>query len=268
MTSFSQELKAARASLGHKSARSFFDWLKASGISFNYSYYMRLEQGGLPSEKVAQELASALKGDWTDRLILAYCRTLFPKNSYLFSAEEKSTDTEASPTANEYEPTGQKELTVKQVAVIANSEANYHLFLISTLARKPIQEKELQKWFSAKTISLAVKQLEGAGLLRQTPKGFEGATVEARFPDAYNKELKDAFAKFDQWDESFGGQFAMEFVINKMLIRRVSGRYLVIIRKQLELLLELLRTSDEVDTRYNDTVLQLKVVLKQGKLPG
>jgi hypothetical protein len=265
MTSFSQELKAARASLGHKSARSFFDWLKEGGVSFNYSYYMRLEQGGLPSEKVAQELASVLKGEWNDRLILAYCRTLFPKNSYLFA---RASAAQPAVAVESYEPTGQKELTPKQVAVLASSEANYHLFLISTLARRPVQEGDLQKWFPAKTIQASLRQLEGAQIIRRVENGFEGATIEARFPEAYNKELKEAFQKFDHWDESFGGQFDLDFLMNKMLIRRVSGRYLLIIRRQMDLLLELLRSSDEVDTRYNDNVLQLKVVLRQGKLPG
>jgi len=207
-----------------------------------------------------------LKGEWNDRLILAYCRTLFPKNSYLFAARPAAA---ASPAPVEvYEPTGQKELTPKQVAVLAAAEANYHLFLISTLARKPVQESELQKWFPLKTIQASVKQLEAAGIIRRVEEGFEGATIEARFPEAYNKELKEAFAKFDRWDESFGGQFDLDFLMNKMLIRRVSGRYLLIIRRQMDLLLELLRSSDEVDTRYNDNVLQLKVVLRQGKLPG
>jgi hypothetical protein len=60
----------------------------------------------------------------------------------------------------------------------------------------------------------------------------------------------------------------LDLLVNKMIIRRVSGRYLVIIRKQLEVLFELVKSSDETDIRFNDQVLQLKVALRQGKLPG
>ena len=59
-----------------------------------------------------------------------------------------------------------------------------------------------------------------------------------------------------------------EQLINKMIVRRVSGRYLALVRKQIDVLFELTKTSDEVDSRYNENVLQLKVSLRQGKLPG
>ncbi len=264
MEGFSQELKKARVSLGHKTARSFFDWLKERGASFNYSYYMRLEQGGIPSEKVVQELAQILKGEWTDRLILAYCRSLFPKNAYLFPAKEEKTTIK-----NEtYIPSGQKELSIKQVAVIAAQEAHYHIFLLTTLARQPIAVKDLQRWFSVKTISSSIQRLVEAKLVREVPEGLSAFSVEAKFPEPYNKELQEAYEKFDLWDRQFGERFALDFMVNKMLIRRVSGRYLSIIRQQLEGVFEIMRSSDELDTRYNDNVLQLNVVLRQGKLPG
>jgi hypothetical protein len=268
MSEFAQELKAARAGLGHKTARSFFDWLKAKGVSFNYSYYMRLEQGALPSEKVTRELAAVLKGEWPDRLVLAHCRALFPKNTHLFSppagSEASASPAKKAPGGSQ----GQKELSLKQVALLASSELNYHLFLLSTLARKPISEKELMQWFPAKALSVALKELGDAGLVQKVGGGFEAVSVESRFPEAYNKELKEAYAKFDLWDEAFGGRFGLDFLMNKMLIRRVSGRYLVIIRKQLDLLFELVKGSDELETRFNENVLQLRVVLRQGKLPG
>jgi hypothetical protein len=272
MGDFAQELKLAREALGHKSAKAFFLWLKKSGVSFNYSYYMRLEQGGLPSEGLVKELAQALKGEWEDRLVLAYCRALFPKKSYLFGANNagpaKTAVPAARPDADRAPKTGQKELTLKQVAALTQTETGYHIFLLSTLARKPIPIDELRQWFSVKALEAGLKSLISVELIRESPEGIEAIALEAKFPDAYNEELKASYEKFDKWDESFGAQLGLEAMINKMQIRRVSGRYINIIRKQLDVLFELVRSSDEMDARYNDKILQLKVVLRQGNLPG
>jgi hypothetical protein len=265
MPEFAEELKSARLAKGLKTAKEFFQWLKNRGISCNYSYYMRLEQGGLPSEKVVHEIAFAIKGDWQDRLILAYCRSLFPKNSYLFPAVEWSSHKSG---AEVFAKKNQQELTLKQIAVIASSEIHYHLFLLLTLARKSISEKELGSKFSSKEVKQGIRRLIQENLVRETELGFEAISTEIRFPDAYNFELKEAYKKFDLWDETFGTQLAMDLLIDKLLIRRVSGRYLTIIQSQLENLFEVVKSSDELDLRFNDTVLQLKVLLRKGKLPG
>lgn len=271
MSPFSRKLKKTRLALGHRTARAGFDWFKSKGVSFNYSYYMQLEKEGVPSAAVAQEMASVLKGETGDQLLLAYCRSLFPKHTYLFP--ESVTATAAAPNPPEptdktYAPAGQRELSPRQVAAIAASQAHYHFFLLSTLARRPVPTAELSKWFSSREISSVTRDLQKAGLIRATPEGFEAVSVEMRFPAADNKGLKDAYAQFDAWDEKFGDQFALDFILNKMLIRRVSTRYLVIIRHQLEVLFELVRSADETDLRFNEKVLQMKVVLRQGNLPG
>ncbi len=272
MTPFAEELKKCRLAAGHKSATSFFEWLKTKGIGFNYSYYMRLEKDGLPSEKVVSELASTMKKDAADRLILAYCRSLFPKQEYLFTgggkAEIEVVEETAPRESASAAPLGQKELTPRQVAALSSNEATYHLFLLSTLSRRTIKTAEVEKWFSLKTLNASMRLLSDAGLVLVGKGTFEHTAVELRFPDAYSQELKEAYAKFDLWDESFGRKCGLEQLINKMLVRRVSGRYLSLVRKQLEVLFELTKTSDEVDSRYNENVLQLKVSLRQGKLPG
>jgi hypothetical protein len=265
MSEFADELKNARLAKGLKTAKEFFQWLKSRGISCNYSYYMRLEQGGLPSEKVVHEIAFAIKGDWQDRLILAYCRSLFPKNSYLFPATEWSSSKGG---VEVIAKKTQQELTLKQIAAIASNEIHYHLFLLLTLARKPISESQLGSKFSSKEVKQGIKRLIQENLARETELGYEAISTEMRFPDAYNQDLKEAYKKFDLWDESFGTQMAMDLLINKLLIRRVSGRYLTIIQGQLENLFEMVKSSDELDLRFNDSVLQLKVQLRKGKLPG
>jgi hypothetical protein len=268
MAAFAEELKSIRRETGHRSARSFFDWLSERGVAFNYSYYMRLEQGGLPSEKLVQELAAAVGEPFADRLVLAYCRALFPKQKYLFAKPAAKTSAPISSLPESRAPSSQKELTLRQVAAIASAESVYHLFLLVTLSRRAISRAETAPLFKPKAYDQAVKLLTAEGILRESDEGISAVSVEARFPDSYNQELKDAYARFDLWDESFGHQFALEQLLNKMLLRRVSGRYLAIIRKQLEALFDLVKSSDETDTRYNDTVLQMKVVLRQGKLPG
>lgn len=272
MTPFAQELRSCRLALGHKSAAAFFEWLKTKGIGFNYSYYMRLEKDGLPSEKVVSELVSTLKKDAADRLILAYCRSLFPRQDYLFTlsaaSPEIAADEPAPRESASQAPSGQKELTPRQVAALASNEATYHLFLLSTLARRAIRTSEVEKWFSPKVLGAALKTLSESGLVMAAKGIFEHTAVELRFPEAYSAELKEAYAKFDAWDETFGRKCGLEQLVNKMIVRRVSGRYLTLVRKQLEVLFELTKTSDEVDQRYNENVLQLKVSLRQGKLPG
>lgn len=268
MTRFAEELKRSRQAAGYKTASSFFEWLKMKGIGFNYSYYMRLEQGGIPSEKVVNELASSLKKDWGDRLILAYCQSLFPRQSYLFTAPTVAQEPEEEVSARDASGDSQKELTPRQVAALAYNENTYHLFLLSTLARRAIRISEVEKWFSQKSLSASLKSLTDAGLVSLQKGAFEHTAVELRFPAAYNAELKEAYAKFDLWDESFGRKYGLEQLLNKMIVRRVSGRYLTLLRKQLDVLFELTKTSDEVDQRYNENVLQLKVSLRQGKLPG
>ncbi len=272
MTPFAQELRECRESLGYRTASSFFEWLKTKGISFKYSYYMRLEKDGLPSEKIVKELTSSLKKDAAERLVLAYCRSLFPRQEYLFTGrQETSGKTDLNSSNRESAsttPEGQKELTPRQVAALAGGEVIYHLFLLSTLARRPIRNSEVEKWYSSKVLSAALRVLSESGLVLAGKGYFEHTAVELRFPDAYSSELAEAYSKFDLWDESFGRKVGLEQMVNKMLVRRVSGRYLLLVRKQLELLFDLTKTSDELDSRYNENVLQLKVSLRQGRLPG
>ena len=269
MKSFAEQLKATRQLLGYKQARPFYNSLKDQGISFNYSYYMRLEQGKvLPSEKVVNEIAQGVGEKEAEALVQCYCRSLFPRFSYLFShyeVEEAVSPMKEPATA---QATKQKELSEKQIACLAAHEIHYHLFLLFTLSRNPIRPEQLTDFVNKQELSKALANLEKQDFLRLTEKGYEAMAVESKFPEAHNKELKKAYALFDTWDISFGEKYGLESVLNKMLIRRVSFRYIGIIRKQLEVLFELVKSSDEMDTRYNEKVIQLRVQLRQGRLPG
>lgn len=273
MESFSEKLREARQASGHRSATSFYNWLKIQGISFNYSYYKKLENGGLPSEKVVNELALVLQGDWADKLILAYCQSLFPSKAHLFTLAparplESKIEDPGTKAASVVGSTGQKELSLKQIEILSSHKNHYHLFLLTTMARTPILPRELELWFKKNEAAAAVENLIGAGLILSDEAGISPTAVEAKFPEAYNEKLKQAYAKFDNWDEQFGEQFGLEFLFNKMLIRRISSRYLPVIKKQLEVLADLVRASDEIDKKYNDRVVQVKIMLRHGNLPG
>jgi hypothetical protein len=273
MNPFAEELLRVRKELEDKSARAFFARLKSQGITFNYSYYMRLEQGGLPSEKVVKEIAEALGGQG-DSLILSYCRALFPKNAYLFAeapsamGRKKPKSMGAPSVAASPVMGAQKELSPRQVAALAARSEAYHLFLLATLARRPLKREELARLFSLKSMEESLSALKEVELLKESEEGISALSVEAKFPEPYNKDLKLAFKQLDQWDESFGAEFQLESSINKMQIRRVSSRYLNLINKHIELIFDLVRSSDESDIRFNDQVVQFKVQLKRGNLPG
>jgi hypothetical protein len=59
-----------------------------------------------------------------------------------------------------------------------------------------------------------------------------------------------------------------ESVLQKMLIRRVSSRYLSVIQAHCGVLLDLVRAADEMDATQNDDVLMLNISVQRGALPG
>jgi hypothetical protein len=80
--------------------------------------------------------------------------------------------------------------------------------------------------------------------------------------------LKELYKKMDEWDLSFGEKLNLTPVIKRMQIRRISWRYLNLIESHLNLVFEMIRSSDELDTKHNDHIIHLQLVLKQGKVPG
>ncbi|NUM87814.1 MAG: hypothetical protein HUU37_01285 [Bdellovibrionales bacterium] len=263
-------LAETRKRMGYHTSRAFFDHLKKQGVSFNYSYYMRIErEGALPSAKVMREIASALPEKAGEALVLGYCREQFPEHGFLFPERAFSVEAEPPPAGAPADgQTKQKELSLRQVATIVKSENHYYTFLLLSLARTPIRLAEIQEHFPARLVPPVLEDLLRERIILERGGSYSAVSVETRFPEAYNEELKRAYARMDEWDVDFGKRFQLEPFVNKMMIRRVSPRYLGIIRHQLEGLFDLVRSSDENDARFNESVIQLRVNLRKGRLPG
>lgn len=267
MADFAQTLRQARLDLGYKAAKSFYAALDEHKVSFNYSYYMRIEQGKtLPSAKVVQEIASFLGGMAADTLIRSYCRSLFPKFPHIFQGvdesrikiDEKSTEVSIK----------QKEMTEKDIAVLIKSRSHYYMFVLITLARREMTYSELNEYFKADELEKVIQDLLKEQLLLRSETGVRSVSIESKFPKAESQSIKKAYAQMDEWDQEFGQQFQLETLVDKFFLRRISLRYITVIEKQLDALFELVKSSNEIDHRYNDQVMQLKVSLKTGRLPG
>lgn len=271
MNEFARQLLRIRKDLGFKSAKPFYESLaQRRSLGFNYSYYLRIEKGEtLPSHKIVNELATLFEKEEAENLVLAYSKVLFPQFEYLFSSDDykeahetRQTKSTASRTAHH------QELTERQFINLVNNKESYYIFLLTTLAREPIPLDTIEFFFSKKAIGKALELLEEMNLVSRSEGSLMPATTDIRVPPAENDPMKRAFSKMADLDEDFGEMFELESLLNKMMIHRVSPRYMDIIRSQLDVLFALIRSSHEVDSRYNDKVMQFKVSINYGKIPG
>lgn len=266
----SQFLSFLRAQSGAESAKSFHLQLQKRGLECNYPTYSKIETGRMiPSPQLLAQLAEAVPPKWKDELVLAYSRTQLPQFAYLFPAEITSRTASPSPGPSP-KAVPARELTKRQVAILARGSANYHLFLILTMARNPLPRREVERKFKKDVFEKALADLD-AGEFLESGEGqsLRIRTTEWRFPSAEGDSgLQKTYRQFDEWDLSFGDQFGFETLLQKMLIRRISPRYLSLIQKQLEVSLDMVRTSDELEPKYNESLVQVRVQLKSGRLPG
>lgn len=266
---FNQTLKEIRARLGHGSAKSFFQDLEKRGVECNYPYYMKLEKGdAFPSSGLVNQIAKALPELEAARLVKAYCADQFRDFQFLFEIESGEDSGGAGADSLAEVSQGQRELSVRQVSVLGTAAATYHIFLLCTLARRPLAIAELAEYFPKKVLESNLDLLLKEKILVQISSGIQAFSPDVIFPREKDAALSLVYKKFDQWDLEFGEQFELEELVSRMAIRRISFRYLGIIHKQLELLFDLVRASDEIETKHNSQIIQLQVQLKKGSLPG
>ena len=134
-----------------------------------------------------------------------------------------------------------------------------------TLARRPLEQKDLENFKSFKKAIIALK---AENILIQSGETIQAASTEFAFPKAETTALIKYYETFDLWDKEFEKKFSLETLVNKMMIRRISPRYLGLIQKQIEVLVDILRISDESDIRHNNQVIQLQINLCKGEIPG
>ncbi len=272
---FAHTLRQIRRTQGHEKARSFHSELVERGVECNYAYYMKLEAGQvLPSSKLVEQISETLGEAEASSLILSYCRSMFPNSKHLFPAiqsatpqtdEDKESESQAQTTGS-----GQgRELSRRQVGVLARSKSHYHLFLIATLARRDLKMEELRQIFNSRILQTAIDDLELSKILRVTGENVKTYITEHKFPSAQDfPDLKPIYRQFDEWDESFAEDFEFNSIVDKMMVRRISPRYLGVIEKSLDTILHLVRASDELDDKHNEELIQIRLSLKAGRLPG
>ncbi len=267
-------LKALRKRYGYQSAKESFRFLVSRGLSCNYPYFMKLEKGtAIPSPQIINQIALGVRSEDAEQVVLVYCQELFPKFKHLFQPRQGLNPLpEANSDSQDTEHRGgllQPELTLRQVHFLAEEQQRYHLFVLLTLARNGIEVKDLRVHFGDKKVDGLIQMMVNQKIaFLQTDRLFATQT-DVRFPDVQqSKELAAHYRQFDLWDQSLGEQFCFEEVVKKMFLRRISVRYLGLIQKNLDLLFETVKSSDETDKRYNEGVIQLQVQLKRGRLPG
>ena len=264
-----QTLREIRIELGFKSARAFYRHLSAQGrLDFNYSYYMRIEGNkALPSPSVVSTIGNFLGIELSDRLTLAYCASLFPKKSHLFKGTRSTAKIEKIK-SNSPMLQKQKELTPFQIATIGKSKFHYYLFLLLTLAREPVNQDILGRLLSVTDANVVITDLSNAKIAYLDYDRISSFVKEFKFPKAASEEQQIIYKRFDEWDLTFYKDFDFNTLLKKILIRRVSSRFLTIILSQCNTLLDLVRASEETDQSYNNEILQLTITMTSGTLPG
>lgn len=269
MSRLSESLLKLRKALGFRSAQAFYRHAtEIGGIQINYPHYKKIESGlALPKADFVNRLAGAFP-EQASGLIHAFCQDLFPAHASLFG-EAKVSDPAPAPATQASQPLlyAQDELTQRQVAVIARSEWHYGLYLLLNLARRPVSAAELRKSMPELPPEAAA-DLIAAKLAYADERGYKATAIESLFPEPTTEALKLAYRRMDQWDLVLHQRFGLEKQYRRVMLRRISPRYLPLIRKFAELLADQIRSSDESDIARNDDVIFLSLDIRSGKIPG
>jgi len=272
-----QTLTEIRIEMGFKSARGFYQFLSdRKKLDFNYSYYMRIEKNKvIPSNLIIRQLNSLLGKQNAERLTLVYCVTQFPEMQHIFKKQEYPVVTQK---AEVKEPTksktaistliGQKFLSLYQISLITKTKNHYYLFLLITLARIPLEKSIVEKLFSSDEMPSILKDLEVAKIIVLSGDKIHSFSKELKFSPADSENLKKLYKALDIWDSEFNTTFNLNRLLHKVLIRRVSPRFIELIVNHCGLLLDLTRASEETDSSHNDEILTLTLSLSHGGLPG
>lgn len=258
-----------------KSLKELHTYLVHRGFSANYQHFAKILKGQVtPTTDIIGQLNLALP-DLSDELTMAHCKDLFPQKSYLFeskisnkpNAPEKKVEKESEDLRQNLKSAKVSLLSEAQIATLSKKKQNYFLFLVCTMARKPILISEINQLMGEKVSQTVLSDLLGAGIILKTESGYQTFNTEIKFPPK-SKFNESVYKILDQWDLEFTSVMNMELLVSKTLLRRISPRYLGLIQGQIQLLIETLRISDESETKYNSEVIQLNISLFQGKLPG
>jgi hypothetical protein len=113
-----------------------------------------------------------------------------------------------------------------------------------------------------------INELERLKLIHIEDGLVRSISNDMKFPDAETSAQKKLHEQIDLWNLTFYQEARFETILQKMLLRRVSARYLNVIQAHSQVLLDLVRASDEIDPDHNDDVLMLNISIQKGNLPG
>jgi hypothetical protein len=282
-TPLQKSLASIKAKLGYRSAKSFYDQYLTvrTRLDFNYSYFMKIEGGKInPSPQIISNLCSAFEEPDAQEIMLSYCESIFPERAEVFKQVKTakragSTLRAASEPATPASQSGtQSFLTPMQVACLSQSKLHYLAFLLLTLARHPISLSDLKnalppsKNAGEREIEILIREFTKVRLVKLQDGNVSSIANDMKFPVADSPALKRTYETIDAWNIGFHQDMRFEPVVQKMMLRRVSPRYLSVIQAHCNIMLDLIRASDELDSSYNDEVLMLNVSIQSGNLPG
>lgn len=267
-------LISIRKQMGFQSARRFYNEHldKKTRLEFNYQYYMKIEGNKvLPSPKIISSISVTLPEEFSDQLVVAYCETIFPTKRLLFQKMKKPTAPTAHATkAVKTLPTlvQQQYLTESQVGIIGKSQQHYYVFLAVTIARGSILIPELKKKLKIKDMKSILEDLIVAKLVTCENNYVTSISNEMKFPTDVSVTLRKTYDQIDAWNIQAAQYFDFANSMQKMIIRRVSPRYIELILNQANGLFDILRAADETNQSYNEEVMMMNLTISQGKLPG
>ncbi|MGB0454004.1 MAG: hypothetical protein ACPGJV_09855 [Bacteriovoracaceae bacterium] len=237
-------------------------------IDFNYSYYVRLEKKkAIPSANIINNIGKIIGGRQEDKLLIAYCQSLFPHKKTLFTEGMKKEKQQAIQESFSTTVIKQKELTVKQVHQIGKSKEYYYLFLILTLARNPLPKTDLQELYGKETTERILKEMQSSKLLQIIDDHVVSLASEMKFPSR-DKSLDKLYNKLDEWDGEFYKFFNFKNSNRKFMIKRVTPQTLKLIEAHCNLVIDLIRSGDENRPDLLEDVIIFNLNLEKGILPG
>lgn len=261
--------------MNFRSLREFHTYLSQRGFSANYQHFAKIIKGTTTLSMDILEQLNLAAPELSDQLTLAYCKDLFPKKDYLFQAQLPSvtnqppdpTESDSTDLRQNLKTTKASHLSESQISILCKKKENYFVFLLCTMARKPILITEINQLMSDQVTKSVILNLVESGIILKTKAGYQTFNTEIKFPPK-SKFNEKFYRTLDQWDLEFSTVMNMNSLVTKTMLRRISPRYLGLITSQIQLLIESLRISDESETKYNSEVVQLNISLFQGKLPG
>jgi hypothetical protein len=258
MAQFENFVKTLKDDHAFQDLNAFFQHLSSLGLTCSNSQFQDMVcEKEKPSQNLIDILLSISDTDAKDSLIKIYAELLFPQN-YQATGPQGVRFLKQKVTV---------ELTEFQVNEMAKSKIHYYLFLILVLKADKIKTTLLKKQFgNLETFDIVIKDLIESQVLIHHNKYIYSISPNVKFPAATSPKLKKIYEQFDEWDKNFSTAFSFEKLIEKTIIRRISERHLPLIQRQLENVLDTIRTSEtSLMHRDQEPIVFLQLNFTKGK---